>query len=395
MTIKQNTSKSALLIVFAIPLIMILVSASRMLSLPVDPVHDQKYFITAGIFYPPYLEYNLSCVYVLKIYNFLAPHNLLAYNAGVMIIAMTLYLTAGALLLWSMTGRAHTALYALFMMLLYTSRFIFLWSSKELIAGAFLMLALWSIAKRMSFPVVAIFIVLFSFAKPDLIFSGAIVGIFLAFAQGNSWRGRIINLCVLVGLVILVLVPAYLQSGLQAMLPQGYALYCLGQHYAALIASHQVTPVRLEPWLEYKKFFNPVWGEHKSVWEAIRSHPGLYRDFIFLSLGRTTQNLCKSFLIFLLLPAAYGLVTAGKSQLKTVAALFLTGLIPMLLLSWMHVRYAARFYPVFLVLVLLWLQILEKKGGLYRGIIIYLCCIVTLQIYFIIPVFQSAYWFPD
>lgn len=398
MAIRHNTSKSALLLFIAIPLIMVLVSASRIINLPVEPIGDQLYLIMWGVIteWPLHLERHLSCVYMLRIiYNFFPADEPIGYNTVLRIFTMALYLTAGAMLLRSIIGKAQLGLYMLFMLLLYTSRFIFLWTSTELFAGAFLMLLLWSITTKRSFPVVAFFLILFSFAKADLIFSGAITGIFLTFVYSDSWRGRMINLCVLCSIGILFLVPAFLQSGRQAIQPEGRSMLCLSDNYAWMIAPHQVTPVQGYKWTESEKIFTPIWGKHEKVSEAILSNSKLYFDFIFLSLGNTVLSICKSWIIFLILPAAYGLLTREKNQIKTAAALLLTGFIPITLFAFLHVRYAARFYPIFLVFALIGLKRLPVRGKLYRCMIIYFSIIVALQMYFFIPVFQSAYWFPD
>jgi hypothetical protein len=344
--------------IFAIALtaVMIFTSAAQIYFNPIKPVYDQSWLIASSIFLHPWyslqLENYLSCVYLLKIYNFWAPHEPIAYNTGLRIIAMTIYLVAGTVLFWSMIGAANILLYIIVMALLFTSRFIFLWTSSELFAGAFLMLILWSLVQRMSFVVTAIFIILFSFAKPELIFCGAILGTFLAFAQSSSWRRRIVNLFILLVVCLLFLIPAILQSGINGLLPQRRALLSFCQHYATLIAPHQVTSVPKDPWLEYEKFTIPIWGEHTSVWQAIKGHPMLYLDFIFLSLGRTIINFCSSNLILLLPIAVYCLRITKQRLLKITSLLFLLNFIPINLLAYMHVRNAARFYPLLLFMIL-------------------------------------------
>jgi hypothetical protein len=308
---------------------------------------------------------------------------------------MALYLLSGAVLLWSMTGAAHIGLYIIFMTLLYTGRFIFLWNSSELFAGAFLMLSLWSLKKRMSFVVVAIIIIFFSFTKPDLIFSGSIIGIFIALAQSSSWRGKITNLCILIAVVILFLVPIFLQSGISGILPEGRGLYSFGQHYAAMIAPHQVTPAPKDTWIEYEKLIIPIWGEHKSVWQAIKGHPMLYLDFIFLSLRQTIVNFCTSYLIFLAPIALYCLRITKQRQLKIISLLFLLNFIPITLFAFMHVRYAARFYPLLLFMILLGLPELYQRSKAWRIILSYLLFVALFQMYQFKTVFLAGYWFYD
>jgi hypothetical protein len=142
------------ILVIALPTIMILVCAVQIISNPIQPVADQKNLIAWGVFPWTHLhfEQKLACVYLLKIYNFLgAPHDPIGYNTGLRVISMTLYMVSGAVLLTSMTGASHIVLYIILMTLLYTSRFIFIWNSAELFAGAFLMLILWSIVKKCLF----------------------------------------------------------------------------------------------------------------------------------------------------------------------------------------------------------------------------------------------------
>jgi hypothetical protein len=386
--------------VFAIALtaVMIFTSAAQIIFNPVEPVYDQHALIkysTIQNWYFLHWERYLSCVYLLNIYNFLAPHEPIGYNTGLRIIAMALYLISGTVLFWSMTGAANIVLYIIVMTLLYTSRFIFLWNSAELFAGAFLMLILWSLVQRMSFSVTAIFIILFSFAKTGLIFCGSIVGIFLALAQSSSWRGRIVNLCISIVVFILFLVPVFLQGGISGILPGGYAMYAFGQHYAVEIAHHQVTPIQKDPWLEYEKFFIPIWGENKSILKAIAGHPRLYLDFIFLSLGHTIINFCRSYLILLVPIAVYCLRITKQRMLKITSLLFLLNFIPITLVAYMHVRYAAQFYPLLLFMILLGVSDLHQKSKTSRVIISYLIFVALFQVYQFKTVFLAGHWFCD
>jgi hypothetical protein len=387
--------------VFAIALTtaLIITSAVQIISHPVEPVHDQLYLIQCSTFtnwHPLHFERTLSFVYVLSIYNFWAPHQPIDYNTGLRIIAMALYLISGAVLFWSMTGAAHLFLYLLIMTLLYTSRFIFLWNSSELFAGALLMLILWSIVKRMSFFVVAMFIIIFSFAKPELIFCGIIVGIFLAVAQTSSWRRRIFNLCILAGSYIVFLVPVFVKTGMTGIVPGSRSLISLAQHYAVLFAPHQVNPVNEYLWPELEKIiFLPIWGEHKSVWEAITGQALLYYDFIFLSLGHTILNFCRSNLILLAPIAVYCLTITRQRMLKITSLLFLLNFIPIMLLAYMHVRYAARFYPLLLFMILLGLNEVKQKSMASRIIVTSLLLVALVQLYQFQMVFPAGYWFCD
>jgi hypothetical protein len=192
------------------------------------------------------------------------------------------------------------------------------------------------------------------------------------------------------------LVPIFLQSGIQELVPARRSIITFAQHYSALFAPHQAVPVNETLWPELvKKIFLPVWGEDKSVWKAITGHARLYYDFIFLSLGRTILDFCRSNLIFLAPVAVYCLGITRQRMLKITSLLFLLNFIPIALIAFMHIRYAARFYPLLLFMILLGLPALQQNKRAWRIILAYLSLVALFQIYQFKAVFLSGYWVPD
>ena len=394
----QLLSKARMMGPAVIAISLIVLAGIQIINSAVVPVADQKDFIGCRIFTDWYgtinIERSISCAYILDLYNYIAPHEIIAYNAGLRVIAMICYLVSGSLLFWRLTGPDNKAAYVLCMILLYTSRFVFLWYSIEVFTGAFLMLFLWSLLNNKSFVIHAIFIVLFSLTKPELLVLGLTIGLVLAFFNAGSYWERLKNSAVLVGVFVIILIPAFIESGVGCLSLGWRAIFSLGQHYAVLISPHQVVPVNADPWDEYQKYFSPIWGSTHSIKELIVSHRLLYWDFIWLSLGRTSLNWCSSNLIFLSPLALYSLCRPLNKKLTAVCMLFFLGLIPITLFSWMHVRYAARFYPLLLTMnVFALLALKQKKQSLWCTLWLLLICM--WQLYTFMPMSQSGYFFPD
>ncbi len=115
-----------------------------------EPQFDQRLFVTQ-IFAPddfPALSDGISSFLVAGIYNHLAGHtfdaNLITADVALKTGAAALFLIAGYLLFTSRARPRQPWLALVCLALILTTRFPFGWLTTEVLAGAFLMLALWS-----------------------------------------------------------------------------------------------------------------------------------------------------------------------------------------------------------------------------------------------------------
>ena len=60
------------------------------------------------------------------------------------------------------------------------------------------------------------------------------------------------------------ILPRLLQRGINHLTPQGRATLRFGQHYAAMVAQHQIIPDVPAPWLTCQSSLGLVWGQAES-----------------------------------------------------------------------------------------------------------------------------------
>jgi hypothetical protein len=380
------------------PLIVVLLMigfAVQIANSQIEPIFDQRKLISPERTGYSYLESGVVSRLIVSAYNALRPYDAIRTNAGIRTAAMLLYLGAALLLFGaSKHGRQGFVLTMLFIMLLVTSRFPFLWLSSELFAGAFLMLVLWSVVRKLPFYWVGLFAVLFTFTKPDLLLSGSLAALFLAVYAGVNHKARLVNLFTLVVLATILLLPGLVQEGAEVFGSEGRALFSFRQHYAALVRPHQATSDLPDPWQQWQPYFYPVWGHTESLPQLIYSNPAIYLDFLFLSLSQSLKNLARSNVLLLVPVAAYCVTKVRTRNLQILFGLFALGFFPITLLSFMHVRYLARFYPLLLFVIYLYLT-KEKRQIPYWLILLFLVAVLVWQLSYFVPVLIVGYWFPD
>lgn len=348
------------------------------LIIPTEPHADQKGFVyyTFSKGYPG-LETGISARLFAGLTHAMAGTDMPVneFNEYYRTSALAIYLVAGSLLFWGVTQ--HIGWHFLAMGLLFTTPpFLFTWNSCEVVAGAFAMLLLWALVQNMPFPLVALFLILFSLAKPDLIFSGGILGFFLAVKSDVSLKGKLVRLATLATIGMLFLLPGLIEQGGDYFQSQGRAFVSFSQHYAMFVEIHQVTPDPPDAWLESEKYIQASFGNASSVREVVLHSPGRYLDFVSLSISRSITFLPKTPLVWLLPIAAYCLWKIPDRRWQTIILLFLTGLLPIFLLSVLHARYMTRFYGLALFTILFALPYVRQ-----RVVLIYLSVALLLQLW--------------
>jgi hypothetical protein len=392
--VPHASDRYAYLIALVITIGLAAASFVLILNTRIEPAYDQGFIahdLSQGY---PLLEQGLSSRLIAGIVNFFRPYAPISSNALFRALAAAGYILSGGLLAWSLTKDGKYWFFILFMALIYTSRFPFLWLSSEVLAGTFLMLTLWSIVRKLPFVLTAIFLVLFALAKPDLVLPAMLVGIFWILYR-NNLRTRIYRGVALALVLGLLLLPGVISYGFAYLRPAGRSLDSFCQHYADMVRGHQVIPGP-DPWAECHTYLQATFGPVQSILDVIRASPTRYMDFVFLSLAYSLRRMISANLAFLIVPAILALYTIRRSKPDyiVIVALFLTSLLPIFLLAYLHIRYQARFYPLALFAVFAGISNLCGKW-LRKSVVVYLGILLILQFYQIISVFAAGYWFPD
>jgi hypothetical protein len=355
-----------------------------------EPVWDQTFigYRFSGAY--PHFEGGIVSHLLVGIVNALVPFEPVSSNTLIRTLAALLYLGSAGLLAWSVTGPKRLWGFLAFMLLLASSRFPFLWLSTELFAGAFLMLFLWSLVREHPFPATGLFLVLFSLSKADLVLPGALIGTYLVFRPDPV--SRLLRAAILGGIVALLVVPSLSTPSYYAQFG-GRTWVSFGQHYGTLVQTLQVEPAP-PGWTASLMYLERGFPGAANVWEAALGYPRRYLYFVSLSVAESAIRLLPAKLIVLIPVAAY-FFTRMKRPWQVTVLLILTSVVPVILLSFMHVRYQARLYPLALFIIFAGLQSESHRrrpeivlGGVLAALLVW-------QVVDLVPVLQSAYWLPD
>jgi hypothetical protein len=388
-TLPQRTAQQLAIAVAAVAIAGVVTLIAR--NDGIAAVWDQSFIgfrFSSG--YPSFDEGIVSHLIVGTV-NALVPFDITATNTIVRALAAFMYTGAAALLAWSITGPQRLWGYFAFLLLLVSARFPFLWLSSELFAGAFLMLFLWSCVRGHHFAVTAVLLALFSLCKADLALPGLLVGTFLVLRPDplSRWKRALILAACAALLVLPTLVfsqPYYAQFG-------GRSWVSFGQHYGELVQPHQLTDAP-SGWGGWPQYLERSFPGARSVAEAALMHPRRYAHFVALSIAESGIRMVATKLA-LLVPIAAFFFFGLRSSLRTTVLLLLTSLVPIVLFSFLHLRYQARFYPLALFIIFAGLG----DGAFTRrheyGLAVLLSIVAVWQLIDLVPVMQTAYWLPD
>lgn len=288
----------------------------------------------------------------------------------------------------------------LFTAVLFSSRYPFLWLSSELFAAGFLFLTVFLVIKNAPVQWTVLALVLMSFSKPDLILIGLVfMGYLLWDEQYIGFRKKILGYFGL--FVFLLNIPGFFIHGLDHLTgPKSF--HTFSQHYAALVEKHQISSAP-NPWRETEEYMQSVFPEASSVRDIILKYPSRYIDFVFLSLASGLKRALVLFHVFLVLIPVLLISAFTKKwrvgHLEKLFALSLIALIPFVVFSFPHIRYMARFYPVLMLIILVFYeQFSEEKAGKFvvGTLLVGLSIQSVLLIQDILKLDTlQRYWFPD
>lgn len=337
------------------------------LAYPKPAVWDEARLLEARFEAPyhPAPPYGMSAQLAVIAIRSAVPAGGPALHEWVRLVAMLFYSGAAAAL--AARWLASRALLAAFLAFLFASQYPLLWLSTELFAGGFLCLALLGASARWPRTVVGVLLALLALTKLELVLvAGTLLLVWMprgsrreALELGGSFAASLAVL-LLPGLVLQG--PGYLTS--YGDTDRGFASFA--QHFAALVAPFQLAADAPDPWLQPRPYVEKVFPGARSLGDVV-AQPGLaYLDFVALSVARGVRKVgwvlnWAALAVPILVVARRRAGLPPDAQEKALLATFV-GAIPFVLLSYPHIRYLARYYPVFLLLVLGSVERLARIG---------------------------------
>ncbi len=333
------------------------VAAWVVLAYPKPAVWDEARLLEARFEAPyhPAPPYGMSAQLAVIAIRSVVPAGGPALHEWVRLAAMLFY--AGAAAALAARWLASRALLAAFLAFLFASQYPLLWLSTELFAGGFLCLALLGACARWPRSVVGVLLALLALTKLELVLvAGALLLVWIprgsrreALELGGSFAATLAVL-LLPGLVLQG--PGYLTS--YGDTDRGFATFA--QHFAALVAPFQLAADAPNPWLHPGPYVEKVFPGARTLGDVV-AQPGLaYLDFVALSVARGVRKVgwvlnWAALAVPILVVARRRADLPLDAQEKALVATFV-GVLPFVLLSYPHIRYLARYYPLFLLLVL-------------------------------------------
>lgn len=338
---------------------LLLAASWVILANPREPVWDQLALLEARFQAPHYPSpaRGFTSELIVAIYRAAWAGGGAAQNAGLRVIAMVLYILSAALLARALLGRR--ALIAFFLCLLFTSQYPFLWLSSELFTGAFLMMAITAWTVGASPWLVGGLLALLGLCKPDVIILS--VALLAYWAHRRSSREEVVALVVSFSLSLAVLLlPGWLAAGWDYFLTYGgtggRSFASFSQHYAALMAPLQIAGAPPNPWTETAAYMQRHFPDARNMSDVVFGHFPRYVEFVALSAvrGLFRAGYVVNYAALAVPCLAWGWRRGRFSLTDREKTLYLSfiGLAPFVLFSYPHIRYLARYYPLFLLLVL-------------------------------------------
>ena len=273
--------------------------------------------------------------------------DVVSWNLGFRIVAMWLYL-GGALLLARHALESPWAR-VLALVVVVASRSPFIWLSSEILAGAALCLAVTAVVHGRLPLFTGAALGLLSAVKPDLVLV-AVALYSWAFWKAPARPARV-RLTLGVAIVALLFVlPGFASYGPEYLhRSPDRAWMSFGQHAGIVLSGELV-------WEDWETRIQQYFPGAHDVWSAASAYPDQYMSFVRRSatIGLHRANflfremvLLAAILVLLLL----GRFTRLTSEMKLLGV-SLVGVVPMVLLSFPHMRYMARYLPIVVIVLL-------------------------------------------
>jgi len=391
----------------------LLIAAARVIvEYPTAPQYDQSHLLASRFDadHMPSPAKGLTSQLMVATIRLAVPAPQETLNAAVRLIAMLLYTVSAALMASAFLRRPE--LVATFTALLFASQFPFLWISSELFTAAFLFLAILAWSKRAAPWLVGALLACFGLAKPDAIFTAiALLGYWTW--RSASPRAGLLLVSGFAGGLAALLLPGLLLHGMAYFetweQQGGRGFSAFREHFCWTLQHFQIESDRsADSFVYLQKFF----GDADSLWEVWMHPQGwfVYLEFVALSIvrGVVKTGYLASYSLLALPVLAWAWRREGTPLGARARSLLLcfVGVAPLVLLVYPHMRYMARFYPIYLVIVL---GAAERLGSSARpsvrapaiaaaGLCLGLTLITHVRRAFINLTniaYHDAYWFPD
>jgi hypothetical protein len=271
---------------------------------------------------------------------------------------MALYIGAAALLASRLLERR--AAVAVLLLMLMTSQYPFIWLSSELFTGAMLMFSIAAWCGGAAPILTGVVLALFGLCKPDVMLVALALLVWWVARAPN--RREAVTLSAAFGATLVaLLLPGTVFGGLDYFNSYGgsggRSFASFGQHYAALAARFQIGAVVPNPWSETNAYMTRHFPGAVGLSDVLLDHFPRYVEFVALSCVRglfragyvtNYAALAVPALVF----AGYRAGITPSDRAKTLLLSFI-GLLPFVLFAYPHVRYLARYYPIFVLLLLM------------------------------------------
>jgi hypothetical protein len=396
--------------VVALLCLLILGAATAISAWPQEPVWDQAQLLKASFaapFHPsPPMGFTAQlCVIAIKV---LAPGES-ALNEAVRIFAMAFWAGASCFLALALLERRASVVALL--LVLFTSQFPFLWLSTELMVGGFLCLVLGAWMRGWHPAAVGSLLALLGLCKPDLALVAGVLAVCFGMERPTTRRplalGLVLTGALLVAPGLVFFGPGYLTDYGPGAGGRGFAAF--GQHFAALVAPFQVGPAP-DPWAQPGPYLAKAFPGARSLQDVVTA-PGLpYLDHVALAISRGLRKVGWLFqwawLAVPLLWFARRHAGLSSDSRERVLLWSFVGCVPFVLLAYPHIRYFARYYPIFWLLLLVSLERLSRVEEAAWRRPAFVLAGLCLLLAFAVSVDRASiglalapklpmYWFPD
>jgi hypothetical protein len=265
-----------------------------------------------------------------------------------------------------------TRAYFFYLLLLVLSLFPFLWLSTELFLAGALAWTFWLIQRRADGAWVGFALFLTSTLKVEVILPALLIAILYWRDLGASKdRKRFVGS--FVGCLGIAHGAGMVLMGSDYWTRYSVrSLWAIVQHYSDLFYKHQVGTGIPIPFDEADQWGAKLFPEAKSALGFVIHYPSHYLDYVAMS---TMRGLKKVGLIFgpgiLLILYRIWVGLRGRDPLTGIQKYFvwsMIGIIPMILLSFPHVRYLSRYFGPMLLILLMWLESLSPERSRERNL---------------------------
>ncbi|MFQ5415608.1 MAG: hypothetical protein ACE5FL_01040, partial [Myxococcota bacterium] len=157
--------------------------------------------------------------------------------------------------------------------------------------------------------------------------------------------------------LVLLLLPGSIGSGFAYFESYGgsggRSFASFSQHYAALVAPLQITGPPPNPWTESSAYIQPHFPGARDMGDVVTGHFPRYLGFVALSSvrGLLRAGWLANWALLAVPCLAWGWRRGHlePSDREKTLLLSFVGVAPFVLFSFPHVRYLARYYPIFIV----------------------------------------------